>query len=116
MSIVRLRRVGAAGEGQEGVHPVRAGAGASERRRRLYGFSWTSKLDLAREFADDHRRREPDGGVVLETLAPAEAILLIRKEKGYYDEAEVVVDPFRLGKVAVVERLPSQTDPLVAST
>jgi hypothetical protein len=33
---------------------------------------------------------------VLRTLAPASAILLVRKREGYYDEDEVVVDPYKL--------------------
>jgi hypothetical protein len=48
----------------------------------------------------------PPEGVILQTLAPPEAILLIRKPEDYYDEGEVVVDPFRLGKIKVVECLP----------
>jgi hypothetical protein len=44
--------------------------------------------------------------VLLRTVAPAEAILLIREPSpDYYDEGEVVVDPFRLGGVKLVERL-----------
>jgi len=45
------------------------------------------------------------GGIVLEALAPAEAVLLIREAEDYYDEGEVVVDPFKLEKVTVAERL-----------
>jgi hypothetical protein len=59
-------------------------------------------------------------GVILQTLAPPEAIMLIRKPEDYlrgkltaegttwepaFDESEVVVDPFRLGKIKVMERL-----------
>jgi hypothetical protein len=36
-------------------------------------------------------------GVIVQTLAPPEAILLIRKPEKYYDEEEVIVGPFRLG-------------------
>jgi hypothetical protein len=82
------------------------GAGWQERRRRLYGFSWTTRLNHARSFAE-HWRQGQSGGVILETLAPPDAILLVRDDEGYYDEAEVVVDPFRLGKVTVCERLPA---------
>jgi hypothetical protein len=32
-------------------------------------------------------------------------MLLIRQPEDYYDEGEVVVDPFRLGKIRLVERL-----------
>ena len=44
----------------------------------------------------------PDGvlnGVVLQTVAPPEAVLLTRER-----ESEVVVDPYRLHKVTVAER------------
>jgi hypothetical protein len=38
-------------------------------------------------------------GVLLKTVAPPEAILLVRQPEDYYDESEVVVDPFRLGSI-----------------
>jgi hypothetical protein len=40
---------------------------------------------------------------VLETVAPAAGILLVREEEGFFDEGEVVVDPYRLGAVALSE-------------
>jgi hypothetical protein len=80
------------------------GASSREHTRRLFGFSWSSRLDVARAFAQ-HWRLGEHGGVVLETLAPAEAILLVREEEGHYDEGEVVIDPFKLTKVEVAERL-----------
>ena len=47
---------------------------------------------------------------MLETVAPIKAILLVLKKSVDYDEAEVVVDPYALGAVTVVERLlPSLT-------
>jgi hypothetical protein len=49
-------------------------------------------------------------GVVLQTLAPCEAILLIRQPDDYHDEREVVADPFRLGKIEAVERLSPRTE------
>jgi hypothetical protein len=82
------------------------GAGWRERRGPAYGFSWTQRREIAASFAD-HWRQDADGGggVILETIAPSEAILLIREAEDYYDEGEVVVDPFRLGAVSVAERL-----------
>ena len=81
-------------------------ATAQERRRRLYGFSWTQELDIARNFA---KRRagfcEAGGGVVLETIAPANAIMLIREKEGYYEEGEVIVDPYNLRSIRCIERL-----------
>jgi hypothetical protein len=46
----------------------------------------------------------PDSGVVLGVQAPPEAILLVR-EADSYDEKEVVLDPYGLSGVHVVERL-----------
>lgn len=45
--------------------------------------------------------------MLLSTLAAPDAVLLMREPEDYYDE--VVVDPFRLGKVLVEERLPQIT-------
>jgi hypothetical protein len=86
------------------------GAGGLERQRRVYGFSWTSRMEIASNFAE-HRAKSADGGVILRTTAPAEAILLIRQDENYYDEGEVVVDPFALGKVEVVTRLSAPKAP-----
>ena len=83
------------------------GASWMERVRRIYGISWTSRLDIARRFAEQWT--QPGvvtyGGVILKTAAPAEAILLTREDENYFDEGEVIVDPFFLGNVEVVERL-----------
>jgi hypothetical protein len=51
------------------------GTNNKERQRRLYGFSWTT----------DGRRYPSSicGGVVQQTLAPPEAVLLIRKPEDY---------------------------------
>jgi hypothetical protein len=76
-----------------------------ERRRRRYGFSWTVDKDSASGFAEGPKI-DGHGGVILETLAPAAAILLVREKEDYYDEGEVVVDPFSLGRITVAERLP----------
>jgi hypothetical protein len=82
------------------------GAGWRERVRRAYGFSWTQRREIAERFA--HHWREDHGGgggVILETIAPPGAILLVREDEDYYDEGEVVVDPFGLRSISVVERL-----------
>jgi hypothetical protein len=70
-----------------------------ERRRRLYGLSWTTDAAIARRFAEHWAKAVPGAyfeGLVLQTMAEAEAILLVRQPQDYYDEAEVVVDPYRL--------------------
>lgn len=85
-----------------------------ERRYRRYGFSWTTDLVWARKFAKNWAKPVPTltdmtgpawGGVVMQTEAPPEAILLVRPPEGYYDEGEVVVDPFTLNTVKVAECL-----------
>jgi hypothetical protein len=87
------------------------GANTHERRRRIYGFSWTTDIATARMFAEHWSQPMPANldtgfqGVVLRTLAPCDAVLLIRQPEDYYDEGEVVVDPFGLGEIEVVERL-----------
>jgi hypothetical protein len=82
------------------------GTRASERRRHLYGFSWSSNAAIAGKFAERYAADAMlGGGVLLQTSPPAEAILLVREADGFYDEGEVVIDPFRLGKVIVLERL-----------
>jgi hypothetical protein len=85
------------------------GTSALERSRRLYGFSWTTHLEIARRFAEQ-ARLGTSGAVVLETVAAPGAVHLLREEEGYYDEGEVVVDPYRLGRVRVLARLPSMND------
>jgi hypothetical protein len=89
------------------------GTTENERKRRLYGFSWTTDVIVARGFAQkyqDNAQADPDRrwtwGIVLRTCAPPEAILLIRQPEDYYDEGEVVVDPFRLTRVEAYERQP----------
>jgi uncharacterized protein (UPF0548 family) len=83
--------------------PIRLYRGAQphERRSRLYGFSWTSDREIAERFAQG--RRNPDGAVVLETLANPDAVLHVRQNiEGYYEEAEHIIDPYKLTDVKVV--------------
>src|SRR4029077_9200884 len=55
------------------VHLFR-GAGALERRRRAYGMSWSADVAAAGRFAEEHRVMD-GGSVLLETVAPPEAII-----------------------------------------
>jgi hypothetical protein len=86
--------------------PVRLyrGTAMHERRRRIYGVSWTSDIHIAEKFAQE--RRYGEDSVVLETVAPAEAIICaIGESSGHlYDENEYAVDRWRLGDVRVVKR------------
>ena len=86
--------------------PIRLYRGTSrnERRRRLYGFSWTKDVAIAERFAALYDHEQLSGGVVLQTVAPSEAILLVREREDYYDEDEVVVDPYRLGSISALVR------------
>lgn len=88
--------------------------GDNARKRRIHGFSWTSNIETARIFAKKNMIPPVGdllphglGGVVLRTVAPACAILLIREHEDYYEEDEVVVDPYQLSKVEIIERLPA---------
>jgi hypothetical protein len=84
------------------------GANSGERRRRLYGFSWSTDLAIARKFAENWSQPELQSeGVVLQAVVPAEAILLVRKPEDYFDEGEVVVDPFGIGRVKAFDRMSS---------
>jgi hypothetical protein len=80
------------------------GARASERRGPRYGYSWTTELEIARSFAEGYR--QPYGSVILATIVPPKGIFLVRRRGDWWDEGEVVVDPFALTSVSVVERLP----------
>lgn len=79
------------------------GTSALERSRRSYGFSWTTCRGIAERFAEQACLSE-SGAVLLETQAEPGSVHLRREDEGYYDEAEVVIDPYRLGKVRVVAR------------
>jgi hypothetical protein len=95
------------------------GTGSRERQCHRYGFSWTTDVAVARDFAERWARPLrpifPEqlpihGGVILQTVVSPDAVLLIREPEDYYDEGEVVVDPYRLGKVEVAERLAFEED------
>jgi hypothetical protein len=90
------------------------GAGSDEAlKRKFYGISWASVADTAHWFA---KRFEVGslGGVVLETMAPADAIISApgldgphyEHEDGrrMYDESEYLVDGRRLVNVKVIHR------------
>jgi hypothetical protein len=106
------------------------GASALERRRRVYGISWTSSLSMAEDFAEGYRVWST-GRVVLETVAPPEAIIAAEEypppmaevEKAelglppntkiveWHEESEFLVDRRLLGPVHVLRRHASQTRP-----
>jgi hypothetical protein len=82
---------------------VYRGASANEHKTREYGFSWTTDIAIARRFAENWARPEVNSeSVLLRTTVPAKAVLLARKPEDYYDEGEVVVDPYQLGEVETI--------------
>lgn len=87
-----------------GLLTVYRGTTLYERRRRLYGFSWSTSREIARGFPE-RWGKTPFGGLVLSTELSPDAVLLDRQDDDYYAERELVDDPYRLGRVKVVERL-----------
>lgn len=78
-----------------------------ERKRRLYGLSWSAELSVAQQFAQHCARHAPLGSVVLATEALPEAIVCAAAElSDSYGEMEYIVDRRRLSRVEVVERIP----------
>lgn len=86
---------------------VYRGASANECRRRIYGFSWTSDISIARSFALEARCC-PGGSVLTETVAPPEAIICAVGLDGGREECEYVVDRKLLSRITVVERFPEE--------
>jgi hypothetical protein len=92
------------------------GAPAPEARsHKFYRPSWTADIEEADSFAR-HKQIEFGGSVVLETLAPSDAIISAPGVNGIYledmsgqrlyDEREYIVDGRRLQRVTVVRRYP----------
>jgi hypothetical protein len=84
------------------------GESLGNRTRRTYGLSWSSDRHVAAAFARNSADRYEGGTVVLEGVAPPEAIIsapgLLLPEKSV---DEYVVDRRRLSKVSVLERFPN---------
>jgi hypothetical protein len=92
------------------------GANAREARvRKFYGPSWSSDIEEADWFAR-HWQATSGGTVVLETIAPPEAIISAPGIDGVYyegadgqrlfDEREYIVDGRRLQRVTITRRYP----------
>lgn len=79
----------------------------NNRRRRTYGQCWSSDIEVARCFMRNQANMSMQGGVLLETMAPANAIIcapcLISDERNEY---EYVVDRQFLLTVKCLERMP----------
>ena len=84
-----------------------AGASANERRRRTYGFSWSSDISIARTFALE-QKGWPGGGVLMQTVAPPEAIICSVGLVGGREEYEYMVDRKFLSRITVLQRFPEE--------
>jgi hypothetical protein len=81
------------------------GESADNRKHRRYGACWSSKREVAEIFASERASHYTNGTVLLETDAPADAIIsathLLHNDFG---EFEHVVDRRRLTSVRVLKR------------
>jgi len=77
---------------------------AVNRRRRTYGVSWTHDRAIAECFATGIQQTSEGGSVLLETDAPAAAIIRIPRAERYTHEREVWVDRRELDHVRVLVR------------
>ena len=81
---------------------------AAQHEMGIYGISWTTDIEVGRMFAGGRNCEPPDGGVVVESLVPAEAIIsLPSRHSKYLQEYEVIVDPRGLNEVRALERFSS---------
>jgi hypothetical protein len=88
------------------------GDSAFNRRRRTYGMSWSARRDVAEGFALGIWRRFRGGSVLLETLAPAEAIICVpHLHDDTFEEAEYLVDRRRLSSVKILARFAEDHSP-----
>ena len=72
-----------------------------------YGISWTTDIKAARMFARGLNCLEPAGGVLLESLVPAEAIISPPSEHSrFLQEDEFLVNARGLDEVRVLKRYP----------
>jgi hypothetical protein len=82
------------------------GDNALRARRDRCGMAWTRDIETARRFAQHERNlARLGGGVVLEALAPAAAIVSASHLSGdHYDEDEFIVDRRLLRSIRTIER------------
>jgi hypothetical protein len=81
------------------------GGTAWGRRRHVYGLAWSREKGVAQAFAYEAARRYPDGSVLLETDAPAAAIIsVVPCGESHNGDKEVLVDRRQLTSVRVVAR------------
>jgi hypothetical protein len=79
------------------------------RRRRSYGFSWTSDEEVADGHAQSFHQTCEGGSVVLSAMVPAEAVICApHLLQNRYAEDEYVVDRRLLSDVKVIRRYPQR--------
>ena len=79
------------------------------RRRRTYGLAWSTNREIAVRHAQENKHRMmPEGSVLLETIAPAGAIITTSHYLNcdHYGEEEYVIDRRLLRSVNVLQRFP----------
>ena len=80
---------------------------AAQYDKGIYGISWTTDVKAAGMFARGLNCLEPAGGVLLESLVPAEAIISPPSEHSkHLQEYEFPVDVRGLNEVRVLKRFP----------
>jgi hypothetical protein len=76
----------------------------SKSKKGRVGISWTTDKAVAEAFAMDSRRCGEGGSCVIQTTAPAEAIIGSTDAVGdFYNEKEILVDRRKLTRVRIVE-------------
>jgi hypothetical protein len=74
----------------------------SKHEQRDYGFSWTPSTEVARMFANRRQAVDGEPGVLLESIAPAEAIISGPIAGASAEEHEHIVDPNALEDIRVI--------------
>ena len=73
----------------------------------IYGISWTTDIKAARMFARGLNCLPPDGGVLVQSLVRADAIISAPSKRSIHlQEYEFVVDPRGLNDVRAIKRVP----------
>jgi hypothetical protein len=75
----------------------------SKHEMRDYGFSWTTSLEVAQMFTRRRIAVDNEPGILLETIAPVEAIIAGPAPTSPNVEHEYIVDPHELKDIRVIE-------------